>query len=81
MVSWLIALFSSALYLSAFESPLRNAFRTEELLQLAHEIQQKDLRFFTNLSAFIKPDTDEEDLSVEDDDEDHSSPEPQQEPR
>ncbi|UZJ51857.1 hypothetical protein CBS101457_001177 [Exobasidium rhododendri] len=42
------------LYLAAFAPPLRSAFSTEELLSLAQTMQEKDLRFFANLSAFTE---------------------------
>jgi len=45
----------AALYHAAFAPPLRNAFTIEELLQLSQIMQEKDLRFFTNLSAFLTP--------------------------
>jgi hypothetical protein len=44
-----------ALYMTAFTPPLRQIFPLDELLRLSQVMQERHLRLYTDLTAFITP--------------------------
>lgn len=49
--------FPAVLYMTAFTTPLRLTFPLEELLQISQVMQKRQLRLYTDLTAFITPTT------------------------